>query len=216
MCGRYTFFNNIDSLKHSLDIDVIDENIIGHQASYNIAPTQHAPVIFQDNKKRILKNMRWGLTPSWAKDDSYSSKLINARLETINVKPSFRNLISTNRCIVLANGYYEWLIVDNKKEPYFIYDRESSITTMAGLWSTWEDITSFTIITKKSDLSISHLHHRMPLIIQEENIQHYLDTNNTIDNFIEYDDIKLKYHQVSNFVNSPKNNSASCIDPLEK
>ena len=214
MCDRYTFFNNIDSLQHSLNIDVIDSNIINHQASYNIAPTQNAPVVFEENNKRILKNMRWGLIPSWAKDNSFASKLINARSETIADKPSFKNLITTNRCVVLANGYYEWVNVDNKKHPYFIYSEENTMISMAGLWTEWKDVISFTIITKKSDISISHLHHRMPLILQEEKIDLYLDKKNTFDDFIIFDDMKLKYHQVSNLVNSPKNNNASCINPI--
>ena len=214
MCGRYTFFNNIDSLQHSLNIDVIDSNIINHQASYNISPTQNAPVVFEENNKRILKNMRWGLIPSWAKDNSFASKLINARAETIADKPSFKNLITTNRCVVLANGYYEWVNVDNKKHPYFIYSEENTMISMAGLWTEWKDVISFTIITKKSDISISHLHHRMPLILQEEKIDFYLDKKNTFDDFIIFDDMKLKYHQVSNLVNSPKNNNASCINPI--
>ena len=213
MCGRYTFFNNIDSLQHSLNIDVIDSNIINHQASYNIAPTQNAPVVFEENNKRILKNMRWGLIPSWAKDNSFASKLINARSETIADKPSFKNLITTNRCIVLANGYYEWVNVDNKKHPYFIYSEENTMISMAGLWTEWRDVVSFTIITKQSNISIRHLHHRMPLILQEEKIDSYLDKRNTFDDFVKFDDMKLKYHQVSNLVNSPKNNNASCINP---
>jgi len=214
MCGRYTFFNNIDSLQHLLNIDVIDSNIINHQASYNISPTQNAPVVFEENNKRILKNMRWGLIPSWAKDNSFASKLINARSETIADKPSFKNLITTNRCVVLANGYYEWVNVDNKKHPYFIYSEENTMISMAGLWTEWKDVISFTIITKKSDISISHLHHRMPLILQEEKIDSYLDKKNTFDDFVLFDDMKLKYHQVSNLVNSPKNNNASCINPI--
>ena len=214
MCGRYTFFNNIDSLQYLLNIDVIDSNIINHQASYNISPTQNAPVVFEENNKRILKNMRWGLIPSWAKDNSFASKLINARSETIADKPSFKNLITTNRCVVLANGYYEWVNVDNKKHPYFIYSEENTMISMAGLWTEWKDVISFTIITKKSDLSISHLHHRMPLILQEEKIDSYLDKKNTFDDFVKFNDMKLKYHQVSNLVNSPKNNNASCINPI--
>ena len=214
MCGRYTFFNNIDSLQHSLNIDVIDSNIINHQASYNISPTQNAPVVFEENNKRILKNMRWGLIPSWAKDNSFASKLINARSETIADKPSFKNLITTNRCVVLANGYYEWVNVDNKKHPYFIYSEENTMISMAGLWTEWRDVVSFTIITKQSDKSISHLHHRMPLILQEEKIDSYLDKRNTFDDFVKFNDMKLKYHQVSNLVNSPKNNNASCINPI--
>ena len=214
MCGRYTFFNNIDSLQYLLNIDVIDSNIINHQASYNISPTQNAPVVFEENNKRILKNMRWGLIPSWAKDNSFASKLINARSETIADKPSFKNLITTNRCVVLANGYYEWVNVDNKKHPYFIYSGENTMISMAGLWTEWKDVISFTIITKKSDLSISHLHHRMPLMLQEEKIDSYLDKKNTFDDFVKFNDMKLKYHQVSNLVNSPKNNNASCINPI--
>ncbi len=214
MCGRYTFFNNIDSLQHSLNIDVIDSNIINHQASYNISPTQNAPVVFEENNKRILKNMRWGLIPSWAKDNSFASKLINARAETIADKPSFKNLITTNRCVVLANGYYEWVNVDNKKQPYFIYSGENTMISMAGLWTEWKDVVSFTIITKKSNISISHLHHRMPLILQEEKIDSYLDKKNTFDDFVLFDDMKLKYHQVSNLVNSPRNNNARCINPI--
>jgi len=214
MCGRYTFFNNIDSLQHSLNIDVIDSNIIDHQASYNISPTQNAPVVFQDNNKRILKNMRWGLIPSWAKDKSFASKLINARAETIADKPSFKNLITTNRCVVLANGYYEWVNINNKKQPYFIYSGENTMISMAGLWTEWKDVISFTIITKQSETSISHLHHRMPLMLPKEKIDSYLDKNNTFDDFIIFDDMKLKYHQVSRLVNSPKNNNASCINPI--
>ena len=214
MCGRYTFFNNIDSLQHSLNIDVIDSNIINDQASYNISPTQNAPVVFEENNKRILKNMRWGLIPSWAKDNSFASKLINARSETIADKPSFKNLITTNRCVVLANGYYEWVNVDNKKHPYFIYSEENTMISMAGLWTEWRDVVSFTIITKQSNISISHLHHRMPLILQEEKIDSYLDKRNTFDDFVKFNDMKLKYHQVSNLVNSPKNNNASCINPI--
>lgn len=214
MCGRYTFFNNIDSLQHSLNIDVIDSNIIDHQASYNISPTQNAPVVFQDNNKRILKNMRWGLIPSWAKDNSFASKLINARAETIADKPSFKNLITTNRCVVLANGYYEWVNINNKKQPYFIYSGENTMISMAGLWTEWKDVISFTIITKQSETSISHLHHRMPLMLPKEKIDSYLDKNNAFDDFIIFDDMKLKYHQVSRLVNSPKNNNASCINPI--
>ena len=166
------------------------------------------------DNNRILKNMRWGLIPSWVNDNSFASKLINARSETIADKPSFKKLITTNRCVVLANGYYEWVNVDNKKHPYFIYSEENRMISMAGLWTEWKDVISFTIITKKSDISISHLHHRMPLILQEEKIDSYLDKKNTFDDFIKFDDMKLKYHQVSNLVNSPKNNNASCINPI--
>ena len=215
MCGRYAFFNNIDSVKSSFDIDVIDSSIVDHHPSYNISPTQYAPIIFQDNTNRVLRNMRWGLIPSWSKDDRFASKLINARSETIHEKPSFKNLTSTNRCIVLANGYYEWVYADNKKQPYFIYSAKNTMISMAGLWIEWESIATFTIITKKSDESVSFLHHRMPLVIPNENVDSYLDNRNLLEDFIHIDDIKLNSHQVSTFVNSPRNNSVNCIDPIK-
>ena len=85
---------------------------------------------------------------------------------------------------------------------------------MAGLWTVWKDVVSFTIITKRSDMSISHLHHRMPLILQKEKIDFYLDKNNAFNDFIKFDDMKLKYHQISNLVNSPRNNNANCIEQV--
>jgi len=214
MCGRYTFFNNIDSLQHLFDIDLIDSNLTDYQASYNISPTQYAPVVFQNNNKRILKSMRWGLIPSWSKNDSFASKLINARSETISDKQSFKNLITTNRCIVIANGYYEWVSIENKKQPYFIYSEKDTVISMAGIWTEWRDVISFTIITKQSDISINHLHHRMPLLLPRKKINLYLDKNNTFDDFVVFDNMKLKYHEVSTLVNSPKNNNATCINPI--
>ena len=214
MCGRYTFFNNIDSVQRSLDIDIIDSNLVDYQVSYNISPTHNAPVVFEDNNKRILKNMKWGLIPSWSKNDSFASKLINARSETISDKPSFKNLITTNRCIVLANGYYEWVNNGNKKQPYFIYSDKDATISMAGLWTEWRDVISFTIITKQSDNSIDHLHHRMPLVLPKDKTASYLDRNKAFDDFLAFDDMKLKYHEVSNLVNSPKNNNATCINPI--
>ena len=124
-------------------------------------------------------------------------------------------MITTNRCIIITNGYYEWVNIGNKKQPYFIYSDKDTTISMAGLWTEWRDVISFTIITKQSDISINHLHHRMPLMLPKEKINLYLDKNNAFDDFVISDDMRLKYHKVSNLVNSPKNNNATCINPIQ-
>ena len=150
MCGRYVNTKKIDDIEKRFNIDRQENNELSISPSYNISPTQYSPVIVQNSTKRIIKNMHWGLIPSWSKDKKFSSNLINARLETIKEKPSFKNLVDTNRCIVVANGYYEWTQTDNGKQPFFIHNNDEFLP-MAALWTQWQGITSFTIITKSSD-----------------------------------------------------------------
>lgn len=213
MCGRYVNTKKIVDIerKFNIDSEYIDELSIN--PSYNISPTQYSPVIVQNTTVRIIKDMHWGLIPSWSKDKKFSSNLINARLETIKEKPSFKNLVNANRCIVIANGYYEWTQTDNGKQPFFIHN-DDQFLPMAGLWTQWRDITSFTIITKSADPSIKTIHHRMPLILNDNSIESYLDHNISFDQSYKISESLLKYHKVAMMVNSPVNNNASCIDPL--
>jgi putative SOS response-associated peptidase YedK len=214
MCGRYVNTKKIDDIKKRFNIDRQENNELSISPSYNISPTQYSPVIVQDSTKRIIKNMHWGLIPAWSKDKKFSSNLINARLETIKEKPSFKNLVDTNRCIVVANGYYEWTQTDNGKQPFFIHNNNNFLP-MAALWTQWQDITSFTIITKSSDSSIKTIHHRMPLILDDNCIELYLDHNISFDQSYKISESLLKYHKVASIVNSPANNDASCIDSLD-
>ena len=213
MCGRYVNTKKIDEIEKKFNIDRQENIELSINPSYNISPTQYSPVIVQNSKKRIIKNMHWGLIPSWSKDKKFSSNLINARLETIKEKPSFKNLVNTNRCIVVANGYYEWTQTDNGKQPFFIHNNDEFIP-MAALWTQWQDIISFTIITKSADLSIKTIHHRMPLILDDNCIELYLDHNISFDQSYKISESLLKYHKVSSIVNSPANNDGSCIDSL--
>jgi len=213
MCGRYVNTKKIDEIEKKFNIDRQENIELSINPSYNISPTQYSPVIVQNSTKRIIKNMHWGLIPSWSKDKKFSSNLINARLETIKEKPSFKNLVNTNRCIVVANGYYEWTQTDNGKQPFFIHNNDEFIP-MAALWTQWQDIISFTIITKSADASIKTIHHRMPLILDDNCIELYLDHNISFDQSYKISESLLKYHKVSSIVNSPANNDGSCIDSL--
>ena len=109
MCGRFVNTNKIEDLVEQFNIEIDCANEQSISKSYNICPTQYSPVIFEDSVQRKIKMMHWGLIPSWSKDKRFSSNMVNARFETIKEKPSFKNLINTNRCIVIASGYFEWV-----------------------------------------------------------------------------------------------------------
>jgi len=191
--------------------------------SYNIAPTQDTPVIIF-NKKRRVKSMRWGLIPSWAKDQSIASRLINARSETILEKPSFKNLVPKQRCIVIADGYYEWKKSSGKSRPYYISHKENKLLPMAGLWDRWNNrqgqyISTYTVITTRPAENISHIHNRMPVILNEKDINPWLNTVDTslgdCMNLLKPLENDLNSFEVSSFVNSALNNSSRCVEPLE-
>ena len=160
-----------------------------------------------------LEDMSWGLIPSWSKDKNFASKLINARVETIEEKPSFKNLVKKNRCIVIANGYYEWITTAEGKQPVYIYSKENVIL-MAGLWTSWGKVNSFTIITKSSEGILKDIHHRMPLLINHSDVNTYLD--NKID-FLIPTNFMMLVLSITKFqkVNYPKNNDASCIKTID-
>jgi putative SOS response-associated peptidase YedK len=187
--------------------------------SYNIAPTQMSPILGYTGK-RIVKLMRWGLIPSWSKNIPIGSRLINARAETILEKPSFRDLVSRNRCVVITDGYYEWHREGETKTPYYIHHPDRRVLPMAGLCDTWksnegEKILSYTVITTEPANEISFIHDRMPVILKSKDIDRWIQHGNesikdTLNLLKPYSE-ELQYHPVSTFVNSPKNNSEQCI-----
>ena len=197
--------------KFNIDIDSANDLYIDE--SYNISPTQYSPVIFEDEVQRKIELMHWGLIPAWSKDKKFSSNMINARFETLKEKPSFKNLIHTNRCIVIASGYFEWTQSESKKQPYYIYNNEKMLP-IAGLWTKWEDILSFTIITRNAHKSLKSIHHRMPLVLDSDSIDSYLNTDISFDESYTISNSHLKYHKVSRMVNSSANNNKSCIDSI--
>ena len=214
MCGRYVNKNSFEDIEKLFQADLIQSPSISIQPSYNICPTQYSPVVVRAGEKYYMENMHWGLIPSWSKDSKFATNLINARIETVEEKPSFKGLINTSRCIVIASGYYEWVQTDSGKQPYYIQG-EDNVLPIAGLWTRWNDTKTFTIITKSANSSVSNIHHRMPLIIEKNHIKSFLDHSIKFDSSYNKQDIRLKSYKVSNLVNKPVKNDISCITSIE-
>ena len=214
MCGRYVNKNSFEDIEKLFQADLIQSPSISIQPSYNICPTQYSPVVVSADEKYQMKNMHWGLIPSWSKDSKFATNLINARIETVQEKPSFKGLTNASRCIVIASGYYEWVQTDSGKQPYYIHG-EHDVLPIAGLWTRWKDIKSFTIITKSANSNISNIHHRMPLIIEQNHIKSFLDHSIKFDSSYNNQDIRLRYHKVSKLVNKPVKNDISCITSID-
>ena len=222
MCGRKTLTKDIQSIIEEMAIESWDDSEL-YQLNYNIAPTQTSPVIVH-KMGRHAKIMKWGLIPNWATDASIGSKLINARAETLLEKPSFQHLVPTQRCVVLADGYYEWKRSNSRAIPYYICHPEKKILPMAGLWDIWKNISgenlfSYTIITTMSNSDLKEIHHRMPVILDNKNIDPWIKVHNiSVANamsLLEPYKNELKFHQVSTLVNSPRNNQIDCIRSVE-
>lgn len=221
MCGRYTLTLTKDGIR--AEIPTIGSFGIPWKPRYNLAPTNIIPAIISA-EPTSLNGLRWGLIPSWAKDESIGQKLINARGETLNEKPSFKHIFKRRRCLIPADGFYEWQPVGRRKQPMYIRLRESRLFTFAGLWDEWKNLSgeavrSCTIITTTANELIQKFHHRMPVIIQPEFRQTWLDSNITDTNGLSdlikpYASEKMEVFPVSLAVNKPENDSPECIDPL--
>jgi putative SOS response-associated peptidase YedK len=221
MCGRYTQTGDLQELMTHFRIDSFTESI---RPRFNIAPTQNAPVIVWENG-RVLKQMRWGLVPNWAKDEKIGSKMINARSETLAEKPSFKRLLVANRCLVLADGFFEWRpsVSGKSKAPVRILLKDSQPFAFAGLWDSWKrldgsEIQTFTIITTVSNETIRPFHHRMPVILNSADEDIWLKSNNMDSADLEavlrpYPAELMTLYEVPKRVNSPKNDSPDCITP---
>ena len=222
MCGRKTLTKDVESIIQEMGIESWRDSG-SYQLSYNIFPSQSSPVMI-DDMGRQAKMMKWGLIPNWATDASIGSKLINARAETLLEKPSFKNLVSNQRCIVLSDGYFEWKRSNSKSIPYYIYHPNNKILPMAGLWDFWknnsgENIFSYTIITTQANSNLEDIHHRMPVILDMKQIDpwlkvHNISLANTMSLLVPFQN-DLHFHQVSTIVNSPRNNRIGCIRPIE-
>ncbi|GBD38911.1 Putative SOS response-associated peptidase YedK [bacterium HR37] len=220
MCGRYTLTANIDTISQRFKLDA---HGLKTEPRYNIAPSQEAPVIVVEDGK-VLKMMRWGLIPSWAKDESIASKTINARAETLHHRPSFKKSLTEKRCLVPADGFYEWKKEGRKKIPIRFVLKNRDVFAFAGLWDTWRNqrgelIFSFTIITTQANDLIRPIHDRMPVILKREYEELWLDPEvNDIDKLlsllIPYPPEMMEAYRVSSLVNSPKEDSPECIKPV--
>lgn len=180
MCARFTLRSDSYGLASLFDLDEAPN--LGPR--YNIAPTQQVAVVVEDaTHKRHLEMRRWGLIPSWAKDKAIGQKMINARSETAAEKPSFRNAMKRRRCLIPADGFFEWREEGGRKQPYLIGMKDGRAFAFAGLWESWNDpedgeLLTCTILTTEANEFMSELHDRMPVILPKEDYTIWLDPAN--------------------------------------
>jgi putative SOS response-associated peptidase YedK len=221
MCGRYDFFPGEFSdlrIRFNLDKDLPD-----FKPSYNIAPGKDVPVIVRQGDRNVVKLMRWGLVPSWSQDQAIGNQMINARCETLDQKPSFKQLLARNRCLVPGDGFFEWARVGKGKIPMRVRMKDERPFTMAGLWDVWrdpdgEELYTFTIITTDANKLLRQIHDRMPLILDPLAEKQWLDpifTSFSMLSFLmqPFPSELMEAYEVSRLVNDPKNDSPACIDP---
>ncbi len=177
MCGRFAFYSPSEATAALFGVD----GALAVEARYNIAPTQVVAAIRDDaEQQRELAMLRWGLVPFWAKDPAIGNKMINARAETLAEKPSYRNAFKHRRCVVLADGFYEWHRQGDSRIPHFISLKSGEAFAMAGLWESWtgkesgESLQTTTLITTAANEFMQPLHHRMPVILQTEAANEWL------------------------------------------
>ncbi len=215
MCGRFAFYSPSEATAAlfgaSASLDV--------QPRYNIAPSQYVAAIrIDENNVRELTMLRWGLVPFWAKDPSIGNRMINARAETVAEKPSFRAAYRKRRCLVLANGFYEWHTEAGVKIPYFVSLASQQPFAFAGLWENWqskdsdESIQSATIITTAANDFISPLHHRMPVLLEPETADRWLAGDNELVATATENTPRLRAWPVDRRVNNARNEGEDLID----
>lgn len=214
MCGRFSFID-IEDIRERFKTEPIDL-----KPNYNVAPTQDVPVI----RNGQLSMFRWGLIPSWAKDPYVGNKLINARAETVDEKPSFKYSLQRKRCLIVADGFYEWKKEGRTKRPYRITLKNKGLFGFAGLWDTWKSprgdiVNSCTIITTTPNELMAGIHDRMPVILSRDSEQVWLDQSIVDSGYLKsflvpYPAELMEAYEVSGFVNSPKNNGSDCLVPV--
>jgi putative SOS response-associated peptidase YedK len=218
MCGRYTLKTPVNVLAERFQLDEYPSSLT---PSYNIAPTQEVAAVVQEDDRRKLELFHWGLIPSWAKDPAVGNRMINARAETVSGKPSFRTASKKRRCLIVADGFYEWQKSDNGKQPFYLRMKDSSLFAFAGLWESWdkgEEIRSCSIITTDANDLMNEIHHRMPVILPPENYGVWLDPDfdekEALSELLRpYPSEEMKAYAVSRRVNRPSNNEPSVIEP---
>lgn len=218
MCGRYVLKASALDLQRQFGLDEVPQL----HARYNIAPLQAAPVILDSAPKKLVL-AQWGLLPHWAKDAKVAHQLINARAETIKEKPAFRELLAAHRCIVPADGFYEWRHEGKQRLPHFVHDEKNELLAMAGLWNRWRspdglEFDTFTIITTTANGDLQSLHDRMPVILDAEDRGRWLSGPSTdlaaLESLLRpWHGSKLEYVQVSQHVNAVGVDDERCLAP---
>jgi putative SOS response-associated peptidase YedK len=224
MCGRYRLSRRKQIIEEHFDSASGEEVWIPR---YNVAPTQPVPVIRQNPKEpvRKLSLMRWGLIPSWANDSSAVARMINTRAETAAAKPAFRDALKSRRCLIPADAFYEWMRTGKTKQPYCFEVNQGELFAFAGLWDRWKNpggdwIKSCSILTTTPNAVTSGVHDRMPVILDPENYEVWLDPG--MQNVIAasellkpYDARLMRRYPVSTRINSVVNDDVECCRSVE-
>lgn len=218
MCGRFSLTQSAVALAETFQL----EELPAWQPRYNIAPTQTVVAIAMTASSPQARLLRWGLVPSWAKDQTIGAKLINARAETVAEKPSFRAAFKQRRCLILADGFYEWQRVDRKtKQPYYFQLADKQPFAFAGLWERWQGdgdvVETCTILTTQANELLQPIHDRMPVIVNPEDYDRWLEPTLTPDHqalLHPYNAALMQGYRVSTLVNRATNDSPDCVNSL--
>ena len=229
MCGRYTLSASPEDIVGEFSSELALNGLEELEATYdwqprfNIAPSQYSLVAAHINESPQLMPMRWGLVPSWAKDEKIAYKMINARAETVAEKPAFRSAFRQRRCLVFANGYYEWTKHKETKQPVYIKPKNGKVIAFAGLWEQWQKdnapaLFSYTIITTKANSQLQSVHHRMPVCLSSAEGRDWMIQNASVDEISTLlrpaPSDTFTTVSVSNYVNSPRNEGRQCIEAI--
>jgi putative SOS response-associated peptidase YedK len=222
MCGRYTLTADGGAVTEIFKVS----EAVELSPRYNVAPTQEVAVVGLNHAGgRTLGTMRWGLIPSWAKDPTIGNRMINARAETAAEKPAFRASFKRRRCLVVADGFYEWKKEGAGKQPYYIQLKGHPPFAIAGLWDRWKDkesgetIRSCTLLTTGPNALMVEIHDRMPVILHPEDYDRWLDPELQDREALEtllgpFEAEAMEAYPVSTLVNNPRNDRPECIEPL--
>lgn len=247
MCGRYASSRKPEDLVEEFEVDRVG-GAVPLEADYNVAPTKDVYAVFdrvpsdkrddpEAEAQRRLAVVRWGLVPSWAKDLSIGSRLINARVETLSEKPAFRRAFAKRRCLLPADGYYEWYATEQRgasgkplRQPFFIRPAEARVLAMAGIYELWRNeavdrdhedafVWSASVITTTAEDSLGHIHDRMPMLVERDRYDDWLDVSVTepaqlADLLVPAAPGRLHAFPVSTKVNHVNNNGPELIEPL--
>jgi putative SOS response-associated peptidase YedK len=219
MCGRYVLRSRAEAIAEEFDLP--DVPLL--EPRYNIAPTQPVAAVRIDPQghEREFTALRWGLIPSWADDPALGNRMINARSDTVADKPAFRHAFKAKRCLIVADGFYEWMKLDGRKQPHFIHLKDDRPFAFAGLWDRWdkggEPIESCTIITTDANELMAPIHDRMPVIIPKADYDLWLDPAIKDSRKLQpllspFDPDEMDAYPVSTLVNRPSNDVERCIE----
>jgi putative SOS response-associated peptidase YedK len=222
MCGRYALYGPVSRLREHFGVDFDEAEF---RPRFNLAPQQFAPVIRQHDGARCVSMLRWGLLPAWSKDVTLANRLINARAESAAAKPAFRAAFKSRRCLIPADGFYEWASTPTGKQPYFVHLKSEAPLALAGLWEQWtgpdgESLATFTILTTEANALLASIHERMPVILPPEAWGLWLHPARTpaqvMPLLLPYPDAALALRPVSRRVGNVKHDDAALVEEVTR